>query len=491
MDDLKSKGTKAFIWDFFGKMAKQGMGFVVTIFLARLLEPSDFGQIAMIMVIVGIADVFSDIGLGGALIQRKRLLPVHYSSVFYLNITVGAFLSLALFLSAEWIGVFYENEKLVPLAKVISLIFILNAFSAVQVTKMRRELNFSQITKMNFLSSLISGIIGISLAFYGAGVWSLVVQLLSTGILFNILIWYTSSWKPTLLFSWKALMQLWGFGFHMFLVGVLDAVFTRLDYMVIGKLFTPAVLGFYQRAKSLNLLLIQYSSGSLMTVMFPVLSKVQNDLSRFQKIVIKLSDGINFITFLLFGGVYLISEELIVLLFSDKWLPSVEYFKILILSGFGFPIATLLANILRSRGKSKEFLYMAVFRKVVFAINLYVGFLWGIEGYLYGLIVVAVFNMGIVIYMASREIALSPLIFIKPMFYQMFLTVCIVFMVMTGVEKMDLNYGVALIVKSVIFVGLYLLLNWILKTNPYLAVMEQVLPVIKRKLKKQKSGEIK
>lgn len=484
MDDLKSKGTKAFIWDFFGKMARQGMGFVVTIFLARLLEPSDFGLIAMVMVIVGIAEVFSDIGLGGALIQRRRVLPVHYSSVFYLNVAVGVLLALLLFFSAEWVGAFYENEQLVPLAKVISLTFILNAFSSVQVTKLRKELNFAVITKVSFLSSLISGIIGVSLAFYGAGVWSLVAQTISAGLMFNIFIWYASDWKPSFLFSFKALMQLWGFGFRMFLVGVLDAVFSRLDYIVIGKLFTPTALGFYQRAKSLNAMLVQYSSGSLMTVMFPVLSKVQNDLSRFQNIVIKLLDSINFITFLLFGGLYLISEELIVLLFSEKWLPSVEYFKILVLSGFGFPIAALLANILRSRGNSKAFLRMAIFRKTVFAINLYIGFLWGIEGFLYGLIVVAVINVGIAIYMASREISLSSFVFIKPLMAQMVLTVIVVFVTMFTVQSMETTYITSLLVKGLFFTFLYFLINYILKTSAYLAVMEQIMPILKRKFKK-------
>jgi len=484
MDDLKSKGTTAFIWDFFGKMAKQGMGFVVTIFLARLLEPSDFGQIAMIMVIVGIADVFSDIGLGGALIQRKRVLPVHYSSVFYLNISVGILLALILFFSAEGVAAFYENEQLIPLAQVISFTFILNAFSSVQVTKLRKELNFALITKVSFLSSFFSGIIGVSLAFYGAGVWSLVAQSLSVGLIFNIFIWYVSDWKPSFLFSFKALKQLWGFGFHMFLVGVLNAVFSRLDYIVIGKLFTPTALGFYQRAKSLNMMLVQYSSGSLMTVMFPVLSKVQNDLSRFQNIVIKLLDSINFITFLLFGGLYLISEELIVLLFSEKWLPSVEYFKILVLSAFGFPIAALLANILRSRGNSKAFLRMAIFRKIVFSINLYVGFLWGIEGYLYGLIVVAVFNVGIAIYMSSREISLSSFTFIKPLIAQMLLTVIVVVVTMFAMQGVEVTYITALLIKGLLFIFLYFLINWILKTSAYLAVMEQVMPILKKKLKK-------
>ena len=161
-------------------------------------------------------------------------------------------------------------------------------------------------------------------------------------------------------------MQLWAYGFRMFLSGLLDAIFTRLDYLIIGKLFAPATLGFFQRAKSLNLMVAQNSSASLMSVLFPVLSKVQNDLQRFQRIVVKTMGIICFVVFLLLGGLYLVSEELIVLLFGEKWLPSVSYFQILVISGFGYPVSALLVNILSSRGKSKEFLLLEILKKVWF-----------------------------------------------------------------------------------------------------------------------------
>ena len=129
--------------------------------------------------------------------------------------------------------------------------------------------------------------IGISLALWGAGVWSLVVQTITMSIVYNILIWSAGHWRPSLEFSWKALTQLWGFGFRMFLSGMIASVFERLDFLIIGKLFPPAILGYFQRAKSLNTMVVQYSSGSLMAVLFPVLSKVQNDLPRFQNIILK------------------------------------------------------------------------------------------------------------------------------------------------------------------------------------------------------------
>ena len=278
MDNLKSRGLNALIWDFFGKIARHGTTFIVTIVLARLLEPSDFGLIAMIMVIVMVALVFTDVGLGSALIQRRRLLPVHYASVFYFNVFIGGVLALITFFSATWISDFYDNKQLIPITQVIGLLFVINAFSSVQTSKLRKELNYAALAKTEVSAAVLSGVVGIALAFYGAGVWSLVAQALSRGLFYNIFVWSASKWVPSLLFSFKALRQLWGFGFRIFLSGLLEVVYSKLDVIIIGKLFTPAVLGFFDQAKRLDLMITQLSSGSIMAVLFPVLSKVQNDL---------------------------------------------------------------------------------------------------------------------------------------------------------------------------------------------------------------------
>lgn len=480
MNDLKAKGTKAFIWDFFGKTATHGMGLIVSIILARLLEPSDFGVIAIVMVIVSIASVFTDIGLGGALIQRRRLHPVHYSSVFYFNVFVGFLLTLIVYFSASWVSEFYQNEQLVNLVQVISFLFIINAFSSVQSTRLRKELNYSLLTKISLVSSLISGIIGISLAFLGAGVWSLVAQTFAGGIIYNILIWSVAKWLPDLTFSWKALMQLWGFGFRMFLVGLIDRIYTRLDYLIIGKLFTTTTLGFYQRAKSLNTMAVEYSSGSLMAVLFPVLSQVQNDLLRFQDIILKGLGIISFVVFLLFGNLYLVSEELIVILFSDKWLLSVEYFKILAFSGFAYPINALLVNVLSSRGNSKAFLRMAVYKKSVAFSNLGVGFLFGIEGFLYGLIIVAVINTNITIIMASRESSIAKLKFYKLIIVQVIIAATALLLVLSIVALLPDVAITALIIKLFIFSLVYICLNYLFKTLSFEYFLEQFIPILEQ-----------
>ena len=485
MDDLKAQGTKAFIWVFLGKMGTHGMSFIISIFLARLLEPSDFGLIAMMMVIVGIARVFTDVGLSGALIQRKRVRPIHYSSVFYFNIFAGLLLTLLTYFSAPWISEFYDSKQLLPLAQTMSFLFIINAFSSVQTTQLRKELNLALLTKISLTSSLISGIIGISLAFLGAGVWSLVAQILVMSIVYNILIWTISKWVPDLSFSWKALTQLWGFGFRMFLSKMLNAIFTKLDFLIIGKLFLPETLGYFQRAKSLNSMIVQYSSGTLMTVLFPVLSKVQRNLPRFQNIIIKSLGIIVFVVFLLLGNLYLVSEELIVLLFSDKWLASAGFFKILILSAFGYPISALLTNILSSRGNSKAFLRLEIYKKSIISVNFIVLYHWGINTYLYGLIITSVLGVSLNIMFASREIKLPFLLFVKPIVIQIGITIVAVASTVFMTNNIESIGIIMLIIKGSLFTFLYLLLNIIMKTSSFKYFLEQIMPMIK---KKQKTG---
>lgn len=480
-NNLKSRGIKAFLWDFFGKMARHGTTFIVTIILARLLDPTQFGLIAMIMVIVMVAMVFTDVGLGSALIQRRRVLPVHYASVFYFNIFIGGILALITFLSAASISEFYDNKELVTITQVMSILFVITAFSSVQINKLRKELNYAALAKADVSASVLSGITGITLAFYGAGVWSLVAQALSKGVFHNIFLWTASKWVPPLLFSFKALRQLWGFGFRIFLAASLETIFSRLDILIIGKLFSPAVLGFYDQAKRLNAMIIQYSSGSIMAVMFPVLSKVQNDLSRFQDIVIKSLGIINFVVFFLVGIMYLISEELIILLFTEKWLPSVVYFKILLLSAFAWPISSLLVNILSSRGNSKAYLRLQIYKKILQAVNLYVGFFWGIEGFLYGFIIVNILGVFLNILFAAREIKLPISNFVLPIVVQMFIAVVSVWIIQSLTKEIITYDILLLVIKSMLFIVVYYMINVILKTNSYTYFLNEVLQVLKRK----------
>ncbi|RUM44160.1 MAG: hypothetical protein DSY46_06255 [Hydrogenimonas sp.] len=484
MDSLKTQGLKAVAWDFIGKLARNGTGFIVTIVLARLLDPSAFGLVAMIMVIIGIAFIFSDVGLGSALIQRRHLRPIHYNSVFYFNIIMGILLTVIILFSAPSIANFYHNEAITPLAQAISFLFIINALSSVQNTRLRKRLEYATLAKANMGAAVLSGGVGIGLAFYGAGVWSLIAQALSRGIFYNIFIWRASDWLPSLSFSLKALQQLWAFGFRMFLSGLLELIYTRLDIIIIGRLFSPATLGFFDMAKRLNEMIVQYSSGSIMAVLFPLLSRVQNSLVRFQNIAIKTLGIISFILFFLLGLMYVIADDLIILLFTEKWEPSIIYFKIILLSGFAYPLSALLVNILSSRGNSKIFLRLEIYKKVIQTINLYVGFLYGIEGYLYGLIVVAFLSIALNIFYASREISLPFTQFLYPILMQMLLAGISTLIVIQTAGILQYSAILSIGVNGLLFTLLYLLTNWLLQTSSYRYFLDQILSLLKKRRNK-------
>ena len=474
MNDLKQKGMQALIWDVLGKLGAHASSFIVTIILARLLEPSDFGLIAIIMVIVSLATIFADIGLGGALIQRRKLHQIHYSSVFFFNISAGLLLTLLTYFSASWIAEFYANDELASVVKVSSLLFVISSFHAVQSVILKKELKYDILTKVNLTASVSSGVIGVALAFMGAGVWSLVAQLISRELIINIVIWSKTSWIPRIAFSFKALKQLWSYGMNMFLAEVLDTIYEKADYLIIGKLFPAATLGFFHQAKQLNNFVIEYSAGSLMSVLFPVLSKIQNDLAKFQRVVLKSTGVISFITFLILGGLFLVSDEIILLLLGEKWEPSIIYFKIILLSGFAYPISALMVNVLSSRGKSKAFLRLEIYKKIIQTANFFILYFFGIQVFLYSLVISSLLGTSLNIHFATREIKLPFYSIVKPLFIQAIIAVVLVVLIKAGVEQLDLHHFFMMLVKGFTFLFAYIAVNWLLQIKSFDVIKEQV-----------------
>jgi len=481
MDNLKDKAIRALSWDFFGKLFKYLVSFIISIFLARLLEPKDFGLIAMIMVFVTVGQVFSDSGLGGALVQRRRVLSIHLSSVFIFNILSACILSLIIFFSAFRIGAFYNNLELVPIVRAMSIIIVLNAFSSVQNVLLKRELNFKLMTQANLTSSFSSGVIGVLLAFLGFGVWSLVAQVLLQSFLYNIFIWRVTSWIPKFEFSFKALSQLWKIGFPVFITVLLKAITNRLDVIIIGKLFTFSALGYYDRAKVLKGLFIEFPANSLMAVLFPVLSSIQNDRGRVKHILKKISTLIAFNTFMLIGVIYFNAEIIIYILFGSKWMESVGYLEILILSSFVAPLGTIFVNILISRGKSKVFLYLDIYKKIVIYLNFIVLYIYGVDSFLYGLIVVAIINTLFNIYAVSKDLEISFRKLFNPILLQAVVFILSILIVIITTIDLDLNLFFTTLLKTILFLFLYLGFSNFFQAVGYLYTKQAILEKFKKK----------
>jgi teichuronic acid exporter len=463
-NSLKSKSINAFIWDLSGNLSNQGISFIISIILARILAPSEFGLIAMINVFFIFSNIFLDLGLVAALIQRKRTLPIHFSSAFYFNLLVGLILSVFAYFSSNLLANFYNQPILSSLTKVMSITFVINAVTIVQDAKLKKSLSFKRIAILKLTANTLAGVVGITMAYNNYGVWSLLTQFLISKLIYTILVWSTVRWIPQLAFSIKALKQLWNFGFRVFVADFINTVLTQIDILIIGRIFPIDSLGYYQRAKSLNRMAIQFSSASLMQVLFPVFSSIQNDLERLKKIILKAMHLLSFVIFFIIGIMYLCSDNIIILLLTKKWLPSIPYFRILLLGGFIYPFSSLFINIIVGRGNSKNHLKLTVLKSIPKILSLAFGFYYGITGFLYCLLISNTINFFLNIYYTKRELQVNYWWLIKPIFPPLILSFTLVLLIQYLLETIPLfnNFSI-LLIKGFSFTLSFSIIAYVLK----------------------------
>ena len=319
----------------------------------------------MAMAFIHIGGVFIDVGFSAALIQNKENSDLTYNTVFIFNIIAGAFLTCIVYFSSDYIGVFYNDEQVAVLVKWLSLFFIFNSFNRVQNTILSRKLNFKALTIRMFIASTLGGVIGVTAAYNDYGVFSLVIQILTTAVLSTILLWSTSKWKPKLQFSFKEMKKLFGFSVFAFLERIMNNIFLRLDVLLLAKIFNPIAVGFYTRAATLQDQATKYSSSSIIRVLFPVLSKYQDNPIEFRRIYLKMFEIISFLSFGLTGLLFILGSDIIISLFGEKWAPSIPIFQILILASATIPLNSLMWNAIMSQGKSKENFYLGLLKKTI------------------------------------------------------------------------------------------------------------------------------
>ncbi|MDR1584603.1 MAG: lipopolysaccharide biosynthesis protein, partial [Prevotellaceae bacterium] len=321
--ELKNKGITGIAWNFVGKIATHVVTFVVSIFLARLLSRDDFGLVAMAMVFISVSQIFMDFGLTMALVQKKNPTEIQINTIFYINLILAIILTLLLVAFSGLIGNFYQNDEVGSIVRVVAFLFILYAANGVQRAMMSKQLKIKQLTFSNLSGALVQGVLGVWLAFSGYGAWSLVYSNIAGAVVTSLVLWMQSSWRPKLLFRLSEIRDLFGFGYKMFLVRLLDTVYVKLDELIIGKMFNSDTLGSYNRAKSFNHMIASYTSDSLSGVFFPVISHLQDDIEQVKRVVVKSLETVVFLVFGVTGLLYLDAESLIVLLFGEKWMVSV------------------------------------------------------------------------------------------------------------------------------------------------------------------------
>lgn len=392
MSDLKTKSYRGAFWSGVDAVGERLVRFVIGVILARLLLPEQFGLIGMLAIFIGIMQALLDSGFSAALIQKDKLTEVDTSSVFYFNVGFSIILAALLYLSAPWIAEFYGVAILASITRAMSLIVVINAFSVVQTAVLTREMNFKAQTKVSLVASLCSGSIGVAFAYRGFGVWSLVALQLSGAITRSILLWVSHTWRPRLTVSISALRDMLRFGSRLLAAGVLSQAFRDIYYVVIGRLYNPAALGFYARAKHMEELPSMTLSRIVSRVAFPAFSCLQNDEARLRRGLRKALKVVMLFNAPLLIGLLVVAEPMVLILLTDRWLPSVQYLQLLCVVGLIYPLHALNLNILMAKGRSDLFLRIEIIKKILVVINIAILWRWGISALIVGQIVAALLS---------------------------------------------------------------------------------------------------
>jgi O-antigen/teichoic acid export membrane protein len=386
VDSLRSKTIRALFWSFLESIGLQGIRFIVGIVLARLLLPEQFGLIGMLMIFMAVAQSFLDSGFGAALIQKREATATDTCSIFYFNILVGLAAAGLLCLVAPWIAAFYNQPILTPLTRALSLTLVINSFGLIQNTILRKQINFKTLTKVSLIGSILSGVIGVTMAVAGFGVWSLAFQQVSSAFFQTVILWFLNPWRPALIFSLKSLREMFGFGSRVLATGLLSQIFDNIYLLVIGKLFSAVDLGFFTRAQTFGEVPSQTLTGMVSRVTFPVFSTIQDDSARLKRGMKKALTTLALVNFPMMIGLAVIARPLVLVLLTEKWAGSILYLQLLCFLGLLFPVHLMNLNLLLALGRSNLFLGLEIIKKSLTVINIVITWRWGISAMIYGMI---------------------------------------------------------------------------------------------------------
>ena len=373
------------VWTAVQKYSTMIISFISGIILARLLSPDDYGCIGMLAIFMSLAEVFIDAGFGSALIQKKDPTQTDYSTVFYFNLVMSAVLYLVLFFCAPLIADFYRMPILSKILRVQGLILFIYAFNIIQRNQIRKNLRFKKLSKITIITSIISLVVTVIMAYMGCGVWSLVAQNFVGALLPCIFFWVTTDWHPTWEYSWKSFKELFGFGSFMFLTHLFTTFSQRITGLLVGRWYDPATMGYYTKASDLQKSVSNSVSGVMVQTTYPLYASIQDDRVRLANMVKRITTTLAYITVPLLSLLIVIAKPLIVFLYSEKWLPSVPYFQVLCLAGMATCLFSVNNQTIAAIGKSKVTFTWTVVKQVVNIVMQLVGIIvWGMWGLLIG-----------------------------------------------------------------------------------------------------------
>lgn len=393
-DNVMSKNSflSNFIWRFAERCGAQLVTFIVSVVLARILVPEDYGQIALITVFTTIMQVFVDSGLGTALIQKKDADDLDFSSVFYFNFAICLVLYVAMFVAAPFIAGFYSDSSLTPIIRVISLTIVISGVKGIQQSYVSRNMLFKRFFYSTLGGTIFSAFFGIALAYAGCGVWAIVAQQLSNTAIDTLILWLTVKWRPKKMFSWERLKGLLSFGWKMLASSLLDTVYNNIRSLIIGKMYSSSDLAFYDQGKKFPNVIVTNINTSIDSVLLPTMSNAQDDASRVKSMTRRAIKTSTYIMAPLMMGLAFCATPVVRLVLTDKWLPCVPFLRIFCITYMFYPIHTANLNAIKAMGRSDLFLKLEIAKKIV-GMALLLSTMWfGVMAMAYSLLVSSVLS---------------------------------------------------------------------------------------------------
>lgn len=402
---LKQKAASGMVWTALQRYSSIFIGFISGIILARLLTPFDYGCIGMLSIFMVLADSFIDGGFGSALIQKKRPTQEDYSTIFWWNLAMSAVMYSILYACAPAISRFYDTPVLCDILRVQGLVLFIHALNIIQRNQLKKKLNFKLLSIVTIVTSVISLCVTIIMAYKGFGVWALVTQNLLVSAIPSLVFWFYVRWRPKMIFSLSSFKELFGFGFYMFLTHLINNFSSKIQGLLIGRVYSPATMGYYSKAESVEKLASHSISGIMNQVSYPLYAEVQDSKVALANMVKRLAMTLSYITFPLMFILLLCAKPIFILLYSERWLQSVPYFQVLCIAGLAGCLQAANLMAISAIGKSKTLFVWTVVKRIIGISAVVIGlYFLGMKGLLLGVVFNYWFSYVVNICLVSKHI---------------------------------------------------------------------------------------
>lgn len=461
---LKATAIKGIIWSAADKFAVQLAQFAVSIVLARILMPEDFGLIGMLAIFISLSQAFIESGLGVGLIQRQNRKEIDFSTMFVFNLAVSCFFYLILFFAAPFISSFFRQPMLTDLTRILGLNLFINALAIVQRTKLTIAIDFKSIAKSNVIGVVIGGLCGVIAAINEYGVWSLVIQTLVGSLASSASLWFFSNWSPSIAFSKKSFKSLFGFGSKLLIASLYAQILNNIYNIFLGRFYPTVSLGYYTRAKNFA----DISAGTIVSVLqqatFPILTEVQNDKEKLISIYRRMIRMSTFITIPLMTFIALLAKPIVILLLTDKWIALIPLLQWMVFARIFYPMSALNLNLLNAIGRSDLYLKVDLSKLPLTVLAIVITIPLGVKAMIIGHVITSALSFIINAYLPGKSLGYGPISQLKDMLPFFVATIGMAIPIVVISYFID-NLFLQLFVGALLGLVTYLFICWLLKSE--------------------------